>query len=351
MKKKIILWIITIFTILSMIVSLFNNPGIEASSRDLLFYRLNGFFIFLPVLVGLLIELDIGHIKSKISLAKSKKVIAHIGFWIVCIFISGVFSAVFTGMLSEEFQEAAKNNAEIKEVEQVSTELEEDKTSITDVATVDETEEKVVDENNDIEAEENTVHEENQTEINANTEETSTESEIAEVNPIDSASQIVADNSLISEKSYTLDNEVYEINGIEVVFTNITLVQQSKPEGYLLTIDYSLNNKNDFNCKFEISSTNQNSFCVDEQIATLSAQSSWSNSKKSSHSLKSNESVDLSVDMLAKEEVSERIVDGVLYNATDIGEIYSNQKVVVNIKISGISDTNSDSTIVSLELK
>ncbi len=345
MKKKIILWIVTVFTTILMIVSLFNNPSIEASAKDLLFYRLNGFFLFLPIVVGLIIELDVGSIKSKIPLAKSKKVISHIAFWIVCIFISGVFSAVFTGMLSEEFKEVAKNNAEIREVEQVSTELDEDKTAITEVTTVDESEEKTVSNDNKIEAETDTTSAETKTDVSTNVEETSTEKTIA------SDSQIVADNSLISEKSYALADEVYQINGIEVTFKNITLVRQNKPEGYMLTIDYSLNNKNDFNCKFEISSTNQNSFCVDEQIATLSAQSSWSNSKKSSYSLKSNERVDLSVDMLAKEEVSERTVDGVLYNATDIGEIYSNQKVVVNIKISGISDTNSDSTIVSLELK
>ena len=65
-RKKIILWIAVIVLVLCSITALSIKPDIDASGKDLFLYRMSGFSLFLIWLFGLIIELDVFHIKKNI---------------------------------------------------------------------------------------------------------------------------------------------------------------------------------------------------------------------------------------------------------------------------------------------
>ena len=85
-RKKIILWIAVIVLVLCSITALSIKPDIDASGKDLFLYRMSGFSLFLIWLFGLIIELDVFHIKKNILLVKSDRISLHIIFWIILIF-------------------------------------------------------------------------------------------------------------------------------------------------------------------------------------------------------------------------------------------------------------------------
>ena len=87
-RKKIIVWIAVIVLVLCSITALSIKPDIDASGKDLFFYRMSGFSLFLIWLFGLIIELDVFHIKKNILLVKSDRISLHIIFWIILIILS-----------------------------------------------------------------------------------------------------------------------------------------------------------------------------------------------------------------------------------------------------------------------
>lgn len=69
-RKKIILWIAVIVLVLCSITALSIKPDIDTSGKDLFLYRMSGFSLFLIWLFGLIIELDVFHIKKKYPAGK-----------------------------------------------------------------------------------------------------------------------------------------------------------------------------------------------------------------------------------------------------------------------------------------
>lgn len=105
-RKKIILWIAVIVLVLCSITALSIKPDIDASGKDLFLYRMSGFSLFLIWLFGLIIELDVFHIKKNILLVKSDRISLHIIFWIILIILSLIVFGVFYNFTSQDFKNA-----------------------------------------------------------------------------------------------------------------------------------------------------------------------------------------------------------------------------------------------------
>ena len=105
-RKKIILWIAVIVLVLCSITALSIKPDIDASGKDLFLYRMSGFSLFLIWLFGLIIELDVFHIKKNIPLVKSDRISLHIIFWIILIILSLIVFGVFYNYTSQDFKNA-----------------------------------------------------------------------------------------------------------------------------------------------------------------------------------------------------------------------------------------------------
>lgn len=106
MKKKVVLWIFAILFLLSIIVTFSLDVSFNASSTDMLLYRAATCSIFIIVEIGILVELDLFHIKSKIPLAKERNVGKHILFWLILFFAAGIFFIAIYSFTSEEFKVA-----------------------------------------------------------------------------------------------------------------------------------------------------------------------------------------------------------------------------------------------------
>ena len=102
-RKKIILWIAVIVLVLCSITALSIKPDIDASGKDLFLYRMSGFSLFLIWLFGLIIELDVFHIKKNILLVKRDRISLHIIFWIILIILSLIVFGVFYNFTSQDY--------------------------------------------------------------------------------------------------------------------------------------------------------------------------------------------------------------------------------------------------------
>ena len=74
MKKiiKVLIWIFLCFTVLMAIVSVTSDMGFEASSQDVLYYRLGGASMLMMFAIGLFIETDIFSLRQKLKITSIK---------------------------------------------------------------------------------------------------------------------------------------------------------------------------------------------------------------------------------------------------------------------------------------
>ncbi|MDD5934061.1 MAG: hypothetical protein PUC65_00590 [Clostridiales bacterium] len=108
MKKgvRIFLWILFVALLIELIGVAFISPEVEAASGDVALYKASGVSLLAIWLIGILLELDIFRIKSKLPLIKSEKAMHHLIFWVVLIILSVVFFSLFYNLTSEEFRNA-----------------------------------------------------------------------------------------------------------------------------------------------------------------------------------------------------------------------------------------------------
>lgn len=106
MKKhgKVFLWVAVAMLGLCLLTSLFMKPDVDASGKDLFLYKMSGASLFLIWLIGLLIELDVFHIKKNIPLVKSNHIGPHIIFWVALVIISFIVFGVFYNSTSSAFR-------------------------------------------------------------------------------------------------------------------------------------------------------------------------------------------------------------------------------------------------------
>lgn len=330
MKKgtKIFLWVIFGCLMVMLITSAFMTPDVDASDRDIFFYRVSGAMIFLIWLIGVVIELDIFHVKNKMPLVKSRKTIAHVAFWAIILVASLTAFGVLYSFTSPDFriamEEKNKQNSSLAEEEELVTETE---------STVKE---------GSSPKEQKTV---------SNIEENNDNTKVADE---DSDVSNEADKSetpyLIEDETYNFDDAVYVVNGIEVTVNSITLHRENKPTGYSLEVAYSLNNQNDTDATFEFSSQYGNSFVLDDKKARLTTKATWSQGHETSYHLQAQERADSLIgDFNALSNAEEKTIEGETVEAVDISNIYSNQNLTVVLKIRGIIVGQEESMEISFK--
>ena len=224
-RKKIILWIAVIVLVLCSITALSIKPDIDASGKDLFLYRTSGFSLFLIWLFGLIIELDIFHIKKNIPLVKSDRISLHIIFWIILIILSLIVFGVFYNSTSQDFKNAL---SEVTENETDSNKVEKFEPIASD---------NVTEKADDAEYEENISTSESSFEIQSDS--------TSEENNSDISSR------LIEDETYYFDDASFIVNGIQLTVNNIILHREYKPEVYSLGVEYSLLNQNDTDSTIE----------------------------------------------------------------------------------------------------
>lgn len=321
MKKgtKIFLWIIFGFLVVMLLTSVGMTPEIEASGSDVFLYKASGASLFFVWLVGVAIELDIFHIKSKIPLARSEKKVAHIGFWGIILVLSCTIFGVIYNNTSADFRTAMNEKSEninALETEQIATE--------TEITSKEDIEEK---------------KEQNKDTIIVDT----------DVNVVEPTHSDESSN-LIEDETYDFDDAVYTVNGIEIIINSITLHRENKPEGYSLEVKYSLSNKNNTDATFEFSSQSGNSFILDDKKAELSTKAMWSQGHETSYHLKASENVEALIgDFNALSSVEGKTINGEKFEAIDIANIYTGQSLTVVLQINGIVDGDSEGMDISFE--
>lgn len=317
--KKIFLWITFGVLVIMLLTSVGMTPEIEASGRDVFLYKASGASLFLVWLVGVAIELNIFHIKSRIPLARSEKKAAHIGFWGIVLVLSCTIFGVIYNNTSADFRTAMNEKSEninSLETEQIVTE--------TETSSKEDTEE--------------------QKEQNKDT--TMVDKDVN----VDEPTHSDESTHLIEDETYDFDDAVYTVNGIEIIINNITLHRENKPEGYSLEVKYSLNNKNNTDATFEFSSQSGNGFILDGQKAALSTKAMWSQGHETSYHLKANEDVEALIgDFNALSSVEGKTINGEKFEAIDISNIYTDQSLTVVIHINGIVDGDSEGMDISFE--
>ena len=116
--KKIILWtllvlcLLTIISLGSIIISEKDNM-----TRDDFLSTLAVFLMFIPIEIGLLLELNFGGVKKKIAFLNSSKVQNHILFWSVVFLISLVLVIGCYSNVSEEYKESLSIETTVPETE------------------------------------------------------------------------------------------------------------------------------------------------------------------------------------------------------------------------------------------
>ena len=320
-RKKVFLWIAVVILALCLLTSLFMKSGIDASGIDLFLYKMSGASLFLIWLIGLLIKLDVFHAKKNIPLVKSNHIGPHIIFWVVLVIVSFIAFGVFYSSISTDFKLA---------MEQVDTSKTETNKATETISEVTETSLSV-----DVKNEENTSAPESLPETESANEET--------------------DNSttskLIEDETYYFDDAMFTINGIQLTVNSITLHREYKPEGYSLEVAYSLLNQNTTDATFEFSSQSGNDFILEGQKARMTKQATLSKLHCTDYHLKPKEEVkSLIGDFYAFSSAAGKMINGESFEAVDISNAYTGQKLTIHFQINSICDGQTETMALSFDI-
>ena len=320
-RKKVFLWIAVVILALCLLTSLFMKSGIDASGIDLFLYKMSGASLFLIWLIGLLIKLDVFHAKKNIPLVKSNHIGPQILFWAVLVITSFIAFGVFYSSISTDFKLA---------MEQVDTSKTETNKATETISEVTETSLSV-----DVKNEENTSAPESLPETESANEET--------------------DNSttskLIEDETYYFDDAMFTINGIQLTVNSITLHREYKPEGYSLEVAYSLLNQNTTDATFEFSSQSGNDFILEGQKARMTKQATLSKLHCTDYHLKPKEEVkSLIGDFYAFSSAAGKMINGESFEAVDISNAYTGQKLTIHFQINSICDGQTETMALSFDI-
>lgn len=115
MIKKIVLWISAVAVFAFIIGACFVDVSFDASAADICIYRFAACSMFIIIEIGILVELNLFHIKSKIPLIKEKNVGKHILFWLIVFVIAIVSFGTINAFTSKEFQLALSEQSNTQE--------------------------------------------------------------------------------------------------------------------------------------------------------------------------------------------------------------------------------------------
>ena len=282
---------------------------------------MSGTSLFLIWMIGLLIELDVFHNKKNIPLVKSNHIGPHILFWAVLVITSFIAFGVFYSSISTDFKLA---------MEQVDTSKTETNKATETISEVTETSLSV-----DVKNEENTSAPESLPETESANEET--------------------DNSttskLIEDETYYFDDAMFTINGIQLTVNSITLHREYKPEGYSLEVAYSLLNQNTTDATFEFSSQSGNDFILEGQKARMTKQATLSKLHCTNYHLTPKEEVkSLIGDFYAFSSAAGKMINGESFEAVDISNAYTGQKLTIHFQINSICDGQTETMALSFDI-
>ena len=321
-RKKVFLWIAVVILALCLLTSLFMKSGIDASGIDLFLYKMSGASLFLIWMIGLLIELDVFHNKKNIPLVKSNHIGPHIIFWVVLVIVSFIAFGVFYSATSPDFKLA------MEKVDASKTDTNKTIDTINDQT-------EALSESADMKNEENTSAPESLPETESANEET--------------------DNSttskLIEDETYYFDDAMFTINGIQLTVNSITLHREYKPEGYSLEVAYSLLNQNTTDATFEFSSQSGNDFILEGQKARMTKQATLSKLHCTDYHLKPKEEVkSLIGDFYAFSSAAGKMINGESFEAVDISNAYTGQKLTIHFQINSICDGQTETMALSFDI-
>ena len=320
------------------IISVFIKPSIPASTKDVFLYKMSRISFFAILVAGMLIELDVLHIRSKIPLLKNKSVFSHLLFCIICLITSFTSYIIIYNSTSYEFRLSLTRLSYVH----VDTKMPNGKEID---AHLNESEDKY----------NNTDYKKLfSSEIRENSNKNKTNKKIILDNRVNSSSLNINSNeeetNLIEEKKYYYDT-FFNINGIQVKVNSINIKRITKPSGYSVSLEYSLNNQNNHNILFEFSSTSGNEFIYNGKKAQLAAQSSWSNKHSTKYQLEAYENTEIFIaDFFAPSSIYEKTINGETFDAIDISNIYHGEQLTITLQISGIHNNQSESKLISFDI-
>lgn len=337
MKKRgrRLLWVAFAVLVLFLVTTVAMKPEIDGSANDIFLYKMGGASLFAIWLSGVVLELDIFHIRKNIPLIKSNRISAHIVFWIGLIIVSLIVFGIFNNLTSPDFRKAME---EAKENQITSDSIKETESGMqhTSKTTKDVTE-----------APKETSDSDNSKENIATSQETLKNG----VNYADEETNSDSVSGVIENETYYFDHAGFEVNGIQLTVQNITLHRENKPEGYRVEIAYALQNLNDSDATFEFSSQAGNSFVLEGQKARMTKKAMHSKDHATEYSLKAMEKTGVLIgDFNALSSAAGKMIDGESFEAVDIGNVYSGQNLTINFQVSGICGGQTETMDISFEM-
>ena len=161
-----------------------------------------------------------------------------------------------------------------------------------------------------------------------------------------------AESHLIENETYYFDDANCIVNGIEVKVDSITLQRVPKPEGYEISVCYSVENQNDSEVNFEFSSLDGNCFEFDGAKATLVAQVPLSDIKRTQFSMSPHEKREEKIGVFfAGSELYEIGIGGVNYGPIDLSALYEGQDISIDLLIKGYTVESSENIIMNFKLR
>lgn len=338
MKKrgKTFLWIAFAVLLVFLVTTVAMKPEIDGSANDIFLYKMGGASLFAIWLFGVVLELDIFHIRKNIPLIKSNRISAHIVFWIGLIIVSLIVFGIFNNLTSPDFRKAME---EAKENQITSDSIKETESGTQHTT-------KTI---------EDVTEAPKETSDSDNSKENVAVSQYSLENRVDRAEEETNPDTVsgvIENETYYFDHADFEVNGIQLTVQNITLHRENKPEGYRIEIAYSLRNQNDTDATFEFSSQAGNSFVLEGQKARMTKKVMHSKDHATEYSLKAMEETGVLIgDFNALSSAAGKTIDGESFEAVDIGNIYSGQNLTIHFLVSGICGGQTETMAISFEIE
>ena len=158
-------------------------------------------------------------------------------------------------------------------------------------------------------------------------------------------------SKLIEDETYYFDDAMFTINGIQLTVNSITLHREYKPEGYSLEVAYSLLNQNTTDATFEFSSQSGNDFILEGQKARMTKQATLSKLHCTNYHLTPKEEVkSLIGDFYAFSSAAGKMINGESFEAVDISNAYTGQKLTIHFQINSICDGQTETMALSFDI-
>ena len=334
--------------------------GVEATSYDINLYHLGGFLIFFFPSLGFLIETNIFGIKEKMLNAIYK----HVILWIALVMIAVISFSICNGLTSEEFQTAMQIKNQIDRIPDVDIIVENTEQPIEEISkgnteqpteeiskeNTEQPTEEILKENSEQLTEEVVSNNEKDA-INETVENSSSAEDELVVEPTEETT--VEDESTdIDGCVFTFDNTTYTVNGIEVTFYSVEFDKTDKAlNGYQMIFDYLVKNTNNTNATLKFASTEGQFRCEQGKVLlSLSAINAGSNKYDSSPVLDANGIMDKLVMFHAVSNRFANRINGVDYDVVEIGDIYSDEHVEIDVVMTGWVGETSESVVITFNL-